>query len=120
MLIAAVINEENIIVPIVEGSTLRIYDTEKKAYEDYDNPANHLKEGRRGAALRFAEEKGAFAFASPPQTFCELSYDKAKKDGIQFYQLEESVAYEKFIQKIEANELGSQTDLPEDEVAPSF
>lgn len=120
MLIAAVINEKNYIVPIIEGRTLRIFDSEKKTYEDYNNPANDLKEGRRGAALRFAEEKGATAFASPPQTFCELSYEKAKTDGVQFYPLEESITYDHFVQKVESNGLAIQTELSKDKVAPSF
>lgn len=120
MLIAVVLNEIKLIVPIVEGETIRIFDSEKSTYKDFENPAIHLKEGRRGAALKFAEEKGATAFVSPPQTFCELSYEKAKHDGIRFFQLEQTISYEQFVKKITSNQLGSQTELPENEIAPSF
>jgi hypothetical protein len=120
MIIATVLNEKKIIVPIIEGKIIRFYDSEKKTYEDFENPAIHLNEGRRGAALRFAEEKGAMAFGTPPQTFCELSYEKAKSDGILFYQLEEGTSFEKFEEKVKSNRLRGQEELPTKEIAPSF
>ncbi|WP_068672224.1 hypothetical protein [Oceanobacillus sp. Castelsardo] len=120
MIIAAVLNEKKIIVPIVEGKVLRVYNSKKKTYEDLENPAIYLKEGRRGAALGYAKEKGAEAFVAPPQTFCDLSYEKAKNDGIQFYQLEESILFEQFEEKIKSNQLWSQSELPDNEIAPSF
>jgi|SRR5690625_439057 len=119
MIIAAVINSEMDILPIVEGSILRLYNTETKEYIDYENPALHLKEGRRGATLSFAEEKGATAFVTPPQTFCQLSYAKAKKDGIQFYHLEQQITFKEFKELIDYNKLQIRNELPEEDIAPS-
>ena len=120
MIIATVLNEKKIIVPIIEGKIIRVYDSEKKTYEDFENPAIHLKEGRRGAALRFTKKKGAVAFGAPPQTFCDLSYEKAKSEGILFYQLEEGTSFEKFQEIVKSNRLKAQKELPTNEIAPSF
>ena len=119
MLIAAVLNENEIILPIVEGTVLRIYDTERKVTEDFPNPANDLTEGRRGAALKFAEEKGAKVFVAPPNTFCELSYNKAKKDNIKFFHISQGLSFTSFEQALEKQEIQVQSFLPENEVVPS-
>lgn len=119
MLIAAVLNEEENILPIVDGTTLRIYDTNTKIHVDYENPALRLEEGRRGATLNFAEEKGATAFVAPPQTFCELSYTKAKEDEIQFYHLEQEITFKEFQHRLDNNKLRIKNELPEEDIAPS-
>lgn len=120
MIIAAVLDERKFIVPIVEGKVLRIYNSKTKQVVDYENPAVHLKEGRRGAALKFAEKQGVEAFVAPPQTFCELSYEKARNDGIQFFQLSNSISFDQFEDRIKSNLLLHQSELPENEIAPSF
>lgn len=119
MLIAAVLNEEENILPIVDGTILRIYNTNTKEHIDYENPALHLEEGRRGATLNFAEEKGVTAFVAPPQTFCELSYTKAKKDEIQFFHLEQQISFKEFQQRLDNNKLRIKNELPNEDIAPS-
>ncbi|NEU32155.1 hypothetical protein GN156_15495 [bacterium LRH843] len=119
MIIAAVVDQNEKILPIVDGIILRLYDTESKQYRDYENPALHLKKGRRGATLRFAEEKGASAFVAPPQTFCELSYEKARKVGIQFYHLDEQIVFHVFLQLIESNQLHIKPELSNENIEPS-
>ena len=57
MFIAAIIDEEETILPIVEGSILRIYDAETQQKQGYPNPALGLTEGRRGTTLRFAKKR---------------------------------------------------------------
>lgn len=119
MIIAAVLDLNEKILPIVEGSILRLYDTESKRFMDYENPALHVKEGRRGAALQFAEENGAIAFVTPPQTFCVLSYDKARKDKIQFYPIDKQLEFQEFQRLIENGQLQMTNILPDKDIAPS-
>src|SRR5690625_5958693 len=111
MIIAAVVDEAEHILPIVDGTILRLYNINTKEYIDYENPALHLKEGRRGATLNFAEEKGATGFVTPPQTFCELSYAKAKKDKIQFYHLEQKITFKEFQHQLDNNKLQIKNKL---------
>lgn len=119
MSIALVLNDKNIISPIVEGVTLRILNAEIGEQVDFRNPALDLEEGRRGATLRFAIEHGATIFVAPPETFCELSYQKAQSENIQFYHVKKSTSYEQFQGLLSNQELEITKDLPIDEVVPS-
>jgi len=119
MIIAAVLDEKENIVPIVDGKILRLYNTNTKESSDFAHPALHLKEGKRGATLHFAEEKGATAFVTPPHTFCELSYAKAKQDDIQFYHLEQPVSFQEFKDLLVAHKLLIRNELPDEEIVPS-
>lgn len=119
MLLAVIIDEKETILPIVEGSILRIYDTEAQQKQDYPNPALGLTEGRRGATLRFAEEKGATVFVAPPNTFCELSYQAAQKDQVKFFNIAANTSFQSFEQSLLKEEILVQTSLPEEEVVPS-
>ena len=120
MHVAAVIDHEGVIVPIVEGVKLRIYNTETGSFEEFENPALGLTEGRRGATLRFAIGKGAVAFASPPQTFCELSYEKAVEENIRFFHLEPGVSFDRFKEQLAGRLVTAEENLPLEEIAPSF
>ena len=117
--IAAVIDNEEKIVPIVEGVEIRIYNTETSEYIDYPNLALELDEGRRGATLNFADSKGATVFVAPPETFCELSYDKARKEQFKFYHLDSKVPFKQFAQKLVKGEIKLQETLPKPEIVPS-
>lgn len=119
MIIAAALNEQEEIVPIVEGDVLRIYDADLKEFQDYPNPALQVEQGKRGKTLQFAEEKGAIAFVTPPQTFCELSYEKARKDQVQFYPIETSISFQQFLQLLENDEVQIEDELVEGNIAPS-
>lgn len=119
MIIAAVIDKGENILPIVEGTILRIYNTNTKEHVDYENPALQLEEGKRGATLNFAEDKGVTAFVTPPQTFCERSYAKAKKDEIQFFHLEQKITFKEFQQLLDFNKLQIKNELPAQDIAPS-
>ncbi|MCC3357774.1 hypothetical protein [Bacillus sp. REN16] len=120
MLIAVVIDKTENIVPIVEGQKVRIYNTETSEYQEFPNPALELQEGRRGAALKFAEQKGAAAFAAPPQTFCELSYEKALANQIKFFHLPSVISFSQFTEQVNKRVIEVQETLPSDEIAPSF
>lgn len=119
MLIAAVIDENEIILPIVEGVTLRLYNTDSKIIKDFPNPAMGLTEGRRGAVLRFAEQNGAEAFVAPPNTFCELSYKVAQKDEVRFFNIATSTSFKSFEQNLLKGQISTQTFLPDIEIVPS-
>ncbi|ALF08854.1 hypothetical protein [Parageobacillus thermoglucosidasius] len=119
MIIALVLDHDENIVPIIDGTIVRIYDTESGKYQDYPNPALHLKEGRRGAVLRFAQEKGAAVFASPPKTFCELSYAKAQENHIQFCQLDGPITFDAFQELFNNGKILIKDHLPAQEIVPS-
>jgi len=119
MLIAAVIDEKETILPIVEGTILRIFDTETSRAEDFPNPAVQLKTGRRGATLQFAEEKGATTFVAPPNTFCELSYKAAQEDKVEFIHIPSDTAFPNFKQSFLNGEIKVQAFLPDKEILPS-
>lgn len=119
MLIAIIIDEQETILPIVEGSILRIYNTETKQKQDFPNPALALTEGRRGATLRFAEGKGAKVFVAPPNTFCELSYQAAQKDQVNFFNISSNTSFHGFEQALIAEQISIQAFLPDEEVVPS-
>lgn len=119
MLVAAIIDEKEIILPIVEGTILRIYDTKTLQKKDYPNPALGLTEGRRGATLRFAEEKGTTIFVVPPNTFCELSYKAAQEDHVNFINIPAKTSFQSFEQSFLNEEIIAQTFLPDKEIVPS-
>jgi hypothetical protein len=119
MKIAAAINQADYIVPIVEGETLRIFNSETKEISNLENPAPKLIEGRRGAALALAREHGAEAFAAPPQTFCELSYEKAQQEKLLFYNLESPLSFDTFLDLLEQELVAGERDIAGKNVAPS-
>lgn len=115
-----VLGENEIIVPIVEGKIVRFYDTETTQYEDVENPASFLTEGRRGAVLKLAIENGVTTFVSPPETFCDLSYQKARQEGIQFFHILTGLPFFEFEQLIKKAELHTESELPKEEIVPSI
>lgn len=119
MILAVVVDEKEQILPIVEGTILRIYDTESHQKQDFSNPAQHVTEGRRGATLRFAEEKGATVFVAPPNTFCELSYQAARKNNVNFLNILKNTNFKSFEESLVNKEIALQTFLPDEDIVPS-
>lgn len=119
MKIAAAINQKDYIVPIVEGGTLRIFDTKTKEFNNMENPAPKLTEGRRGAALALASQHGAEAFAAPPQTFCELSYEKAQQVHFLFFNLESPLPFDTFLELLDQGFVVGEREIASKNVAPS-
>ncbi|MFJ7954244.1 chemotaxis protein CheY [Lysinibacillus sp. NPDC096418] len=118
MTIAIIVNDEEIITPITEGTVLRIV-AQDGTIQDLRNPALDVTEGRRGAALRLAIEKGATTFVAPPETFCEISYVKAQSENIQFYHLTNNISYEIFTKALANREITLSITLPEAEILSS-
>ena len=65
MLIAAILDEEETILPIVEGSILRIYDTEAQQKQDYPNPALGLTEEEKRSNITFCGRKRSDCVCCP-------------------------------------------------------
>ncbi|MBD8033988.1 chemotaxis protein CheY [Solibacillus merdavium] len=118
MTIAVVVNDEGIVTPIVEGTILRIIQKDH-SIEDFRNPALDLTEGRRGATLRKAIEQGATTFIAPPETFCELSYKKAKEEQISFINIAANQSFAQVIEQVNSGEIQISKELPAEEVVPS-
>lgn len=118
MVIALVVNDQNIVTPIVEGTVLRFIQDDFTV-EDVRNPALDLTEGRRGTTLRAAIEKGATTFIAPPTTFCEKSYEKALEQQITFYNIASNQSFDAILAALKQRELTTTTALPSVEVVPS-
>ncbi|KYD29193.1 hypothetical protein [Geobacillus sp. B4113_201601] len=119
MIIALVLDEQENVVPIIEGATIRLYHTSSQTYEDYPNIAKQLQAGRRSAVLRFAKEKGADAFASPPNMFCERSYAQAVEQQVKFYLLEQPIPFREFEKRWRNGLLSSSDRLPSEMIVAS-
>lgn len=119
MIITLVIDEQENVVSIMEGAIIRLYDTDSQTYEDYPNIAKQQQEGRRSAVLRFAKEKGADAFAAPPNTFCERSYAQAVEQHVQFYLLGHPISFREFEKRWQNGSLSSSDRLPAETIVPS-
>lgn len=120
MIIAmAITGEQEIIVPIVEGEIIRLYDTDTEHASDFENPANNLNTGKRSAVIKWANDKGVKVLCSPPSMLCELSYDLAKKEQFQYYRVKPHTSFSAFQSLIKENGLELVTALPIQEIEPS-
>ena len=84
MKIAMTISGGNeILVPIVEGDFIRLFDTINLVVcEDFANPALQLQNGKRGAVpIRWLNARKVNLLCTPPSMLCELSYEAAQKGG---------------------------------------
>lgn len=118
MTIALVVNDQNIVTPIVEGTILRFIQDDFTV-EDVKNPALDLTEGRRGATLRAAIAKDATTFIAPPATFCEKSYEKALEEQVTFYNIASDQSFDAVLAALKQGELTTTKALPSAEVVPS-
>lgn len=118
MAIAVVVNDEGIVTPIVEGTILRIINQDG-TIEDFRNPALDLTEGRRGATLKKALEQGVTIFIAPPATFCELSYEKAQQEQVEFIHIEANQLFVDVVTAIQAGTYKKTAVLPAEDILPS-
>lgn len=100
MRIAATITKDGNITKLPDGPFIIIFDTNKKDAEKYDNPGFQLKEGRRSAVVDLFIGKNVNTVITVPEAFCDMSYSKAKKNGINFIRLENSLPYENVIENL--------------------
>ncbi|PWA07707.1 hypothetical protein DCC39_16355 [Pueribacillus theae] len=120
MIIGMVMSQDKeTIVPIIEGSIARIYNTVTEESEDFTNPAMGLKEGRRGAAITWMLKQGVETLCAPPSTLCELSYEKAQEEQLHFYRLEPGTTFAEFQAQLQKGKLNLQESLPDEEIEPS-
>lgn len=121
MKIAMTLSKYNeLLVPIIEGEVIRIYDTETNEYEDFANPALTLQSGKRGAVIRWLNDRKINILCVPPKMLCELSYEAAQKENFTYFRVESGTSFSEFIKLLENNGLEITTTLPENEIEPSF
>ncbi|MGJ7045807.1 hypothetical protein [Thermoanaerobacterium thermosulfurigenes] len=116
MRIAATVTKEGLISKLPDGPYIVIYDVEKKDAEKYENPGFPLKDGRRIATVNFLIEKKVDHVITIPESFCDISYGKAKNSGIKFIRLDESLPFEKVIENLETYLNSAAYDIPEQEL----
>lgn len=120
MKFALALNDEEVIVPIVQGTIFRIYDNNLSHYSDFENPANLVSSGKRGKTIGFALEHNVEIFVSPPENFCELSYDKAQEVGLKFVNIVNHLRFADFIDQWIKGEFDIVSQLPQKEIVPSI
>ena len=121
MKIAMTISGGNeILVPIVEGDFIRLFDTEIGVCEDFANPALQLQNGKRGAVIRWLNEKKVNLLCTLPSMLCELSYEAAQKEDFNYYRVEPGTSFLELKKALADNTLEITKNLPENEIEPSF
>ncbi|WP_338448895.1 hypothetical protein R4Z09_22150 [Niallia oryzisoli] len=121
MKIAMVLSgEPEIIVPIVEGTVIRLYDTATGDVQDFENPALKLQSGKRGAVIKWLNESGVTILCAPPKMLCELSYEAAQKEDFQYYRITSGTSFSDLKKFITNNLLEITNELPEIEIEPSI
>ncbi len=121
MKIAMTISGENeILVPIVEGDIIRLYNPETGEFEDFINPALQLQSGKRGAVIRFLNNRKVNLLCAPPKMLCELSYEAAQKEDFIYYRVEAGTSFSELKRLLADNVLAMTKNLPENEIEPSF
>ncbi|MDI3309992.1 MAG: hypothetical protein QJR05_00955 [Thermoanaerobacterium sp.] len=116
MRIAATVTEDGLVSKLPDGPYIVIYDTEKKEAEKYENPGFTLKDGRRIATINFLIDKKIDHVITIPESFCDISYGKAKSSGIKFIRLDESLPFEKVIENLPSYLNNVVSDIPEKEL----
>jgi hypothetical protein len=120
MKIAMTLTGENeIIVPIVEGKVIRLYDVETGVIEDFENPALQVQSGKRGTVIGWLNERRVNLLCAPPKMLCELSYEAAQKEQFHYYRVEPETSFSDLKQLLADKELETTTKLPENEIEPS-
>lgn len=121
MKIAMVLIRENeIIVPIVEGAVIRLYDVETGDIQDFENPALKLQSGKRGAVIKWLNERGVNILCAPPKMLCELSYEAAQKEDFIYYRVQQGTSFSDLKRFISNREIEITRVLPENEIEPSI
>ncbi len=121
MTIAMVLSgEKEIIVPIVEGEIIRLYDAETGNIKDFENPALKLQSEKRGAVVRWLNDRGINILCAPPSTLCELSYGAAQKKNFRYYRIQNDTSFSDLKVLIVNNSLELTGELPENEIEPSI
>lgn len=116
MKMAICIDDDGKVVGLAEGTKIVIYDSNSCFEKTISNPGYVVTQARRSAALSAIIEEGAGVVVTIPESFCEISYEKAEQNRIKFIRLSESVLYKDIINNI-SDYLSCITDkLPEDEI----
>ena len=111
--------EKEMIVPFTEGEYVRVFNSDTGNLEDAKNPSLHLSEGRRGVVVNWFYEQGVELICSPPNTFCELSYENAKEKKMSFYTFEKDISFLKFKRKLEAEDISLTSHIKKENILKS-
>ncbi|NLG68716.1 MAG: hypothetical protein GX496_03985 [Firmicutes bacterium] len=85
MRIGAVLGQDReTIVPLPDGPTAAIVETETGEGTYLPNPALSVRQGRRAAVTRLFIDSGVKAVLAVPGAFCEHSHELARRHGLEF------------------------------------
>ncbi|HLN61395.1 MAG TPA: hypothetical protein VK464_07535 [Symbiobacteriaceae bacterium] len=113
---AAVADDGNRILPLSDGLTLKILDTESMQSESYPNPGYPLTQGRRAAATDFLNEQRVQLVLAVPMTFCSISQEKARSYNMQFALLPEGSTWDEVVAKRLWTDEYVVAQIPEDQL----
>lgn len=111
--------DKEVIVPIVEGKFIRIFNAETGEIKDFENPALKLESGKRGGVIKWLNERSVHVLCAPPSTLCELSYGAAQKEKFLYYRIQKDTSFLELKALIANHSLALTEELPEHEIEPS-
>ncbi|WP_026565761.1 hypothetical protein [Bacillus sp. UNC41MFS5] len=111
--------ENEMIVPIIEGDIIRLYDVETGERQDFENPATQFQTGKRGAVIRWLNERNINLLCAPPKMLCDLSYEAAQKEEFVYYRVQPGTSFSELKQLIDNHGLEITTELSANEIEPS-
>lgn len=111
--------DKEVIVPIVEGEIIRLFNAETGEVKDFENPALKLESGKRGGVIKWLNERGVHVLCAPPSTLCELSYGAAQKENFLYYRIQKDTSFLELKELISNDSLALTGELPENEIEPS-
>ncbi|BDG61202.1 hypothetical protein [Caldinitratiruptor microaerophilus] len=112
MRIGAVLDGSGRIVPLPDGPTVVVYDTETGAEQRFDNPAANFQRARRAAVVEFLHKQGAEAVCSVPGTFCATSHGLAQRHAMRFILLDSGTTWDEVRANAEALAARAVTAVP--------
>lgn len=117
MRIAAAVSEDgNQILPLSDGPTLKILDTETLETESFPNPGFPLQQGRRAAATDCLHEHGVELVLAVPMTFCSTSQERARSYDMHFALLPEGTTWDEVIRRQMWTHEYVTAQIPEDQL----
>lgn len=101
MIIGAVVDNEDRVVALSEGTQFVRLDTLAHTQKRLPNPAaGRGREGRLQAVAQMAEE-GIEKFCTVPGCFCAASHQAAQQAGIHFLLMPEGITFDQIVRTVE-------------------
>ena len=106
------------VVPLVNGDTIRIRDTESNEEYELQNPAMSVTSGRRIAVVKALLEHNVASVISPPEAFCAHSYGVATANEMNFWRVKEGSTWKSLWSTVQSSaDIAFVQELPKEELS---